>query len=242
MRTRRRILPYKQSSGSARKLSDALGIPRLRLVRTRFRPRPQDIILNWGYHAGPFTDLPVRWLNRPQAVAVARDKLATFVALDGVPTVEWTTDREVAQSWGATVYVRHSRTGQGGSGIEVVREGPLPRAPLYTKKFRATHEYRIHSFGSHCYVSKKRRRNGAEQHDVRNHANGYVYCTNNVEAPSSVLLTATMARMALGLDFCAVDILCTDSEEARVLEVNTAPGLEGSTLDWYVDRIKGVIG
>jgi glutathione synthase/RimK-type ligase-like ATP-grasp enzyme len=193
----------------------------------------------------------VNFINDPKRVAIARDKLACFRALDeaGVSTVGWTTDNQTAQDWlsgGNDVFVRHSTTGQGGSGIQVVAGGEpasiLTPAPLYTKRFAATHEYRVHAFGPYTYVQKKRRRNGAERNAVRNHANGYVYCTQNVNAPPSVTLLGNAAVTALGLDFGAVDILCTDAGEARVLEVNSAPGIEGSSLDFYVERMAERLG
>lgn len=244
MRRRIRLFPY-GPSGSARALSQRLGIPRIRIDGTsRFRPRDGDVLVNWGRASG--IALPMRGvvhvINKEHSVACARDKVRAFGAMTaaGVPTVDWTTDPDVAQAWlngGDTVFIRRSTTGQGGSGIVVVTSpGFVAPAPLYTKQFKARHEYRVHVFGPYTFVQKKRRRNGTEPNAVRNHANGYVYCTNGVEAPACVTSAAAAAIAACGLDFGAVDILCTEGGEARVLEVNTAPGLEGRTLDFYVER------
>jgi len=42
--------------------------------------------------------------------------------------------------------------------------------------------------------------------------------------------------MALGLDFGAVDIVYNENDnKAYVLEINTAPGLSGTTLEKYVE-------
>jgi hypothetical protein len=250
-----RILPYRRGSEGAAALSAALWVPRVRLPlsESRFRPRDYDIIINWGHSdgmPGPWWSGRIRYLNHPSAVLDARDKLRTLNLLRaaGVPTVEWTTNPEDAATWlsaGITVFVRHSLTGQGGSGIEVVSgllDDPLPVAPLYTRHFKARHEYRVHVVGDHTFVVKKRRRNGAERNFVRNYANGYVYCTNNVTAPQSVVDAGTTAIKALGLTFGAVDILCTEDGEARVLEVNTAPGLEGRTVEFYRSNIAPLIG
>jgi D-alanine-D-alanine ligase-like ATP-grasp enzyme len=44
------------------------------------------------------------------------------------------------------------------------------------------------------------------------------------------------------LDFGAVDVIYNRAQDkAYVLEVNTAPGLEGSTLDNYVEAIQKVL-
>lgn len=249
MRKRIRLFPYGPSD-SARALSQRLGVPRIRIDGTsRFRPRDGDVLVNWGRASG--IALPMRGvvsvLNKEHSVACARDKTRAFGAMTAasVPCVEWTIDRARAQGWleeGATVFARHSTTGQGGSGIEVVSSGVVPVAPLYTKGFRAKHEYRVHVFGPYTFVQKKRRRNGAEPNAVRNHANGYVYCTDGVTAPAAVTSAAAAAIAACGLDFGAVDILCTEGGEARVLEVNTAPGLEGRTLDFYVERFREKLG
>jgi len=41
------------------------------------------------------------------------------------------------------------------------------------------------------------------------------------------------------LDFGAVDVVFNSKEKlAYVLEINTAPGLTGSTLDGYVERLR----
>ena len=44
--------------------------------------------------------------------------------------------------------------------------------------------------------------------------------------------------MVLGLDFGAVDLLLTSDLRVMVLEVNSAPGLSGSTLSKYVEAFK----
>ena len=236
-----RILPYKQYSASAKALSRALGIKRLSLVRTKFNARLDDIIVNWGNTSWSARSV---WLNHPYRVVNARDKLMTLSILadNSVPTVEWTPFESIALEWletGHTVFTRRSTTGQGGSGI-LICEGTraiLPEAPLYTKLFKAKHEYRVHVVGDSVHISKKRRRDGVPRALVRNHANGYVYCTENVSAPEPVVRVAIDAIRALGLHFGAVDVLCTDKGDARVLEVNTAPGLEGRTLEFYAGAL-----
>lgn len=258
-----RVLPYKPTSESARELSRALGCLRLRsFVRTKFRPRDGDVIVNWGY-SGPlppaYLNGRVRYLNLPFNVAKARDKIQTFIELKAhnVPTVEWTRDRNVAQDWldtGERVVVRHSTTGQGGSGIQVVSEGEVPEAPLYTKYFRRDAEYRVHVLADQVLdvQQKKMRRQTREEtktgvrdrkstYEVRNLANGWVFTREGVVCPGSAADAATAGVAALGLSFGAVDIAVRD-DESRVLEINTAPGIEGASVGTYAYAIRKHIG
>ena len=253
---RTRMLRYGPSDG-AKALSRALNVRMLSLRGSKFRPRPGDTILNWGSHHYPDGNPAWQmtgWINSPRAVGWARDKIGTFRLLGQrgaevggpVPTVDWTTDGNVAREWNKehTVIARLTTTGQGGAGIVVLP--PLSEwieAPLYTKLFRARHEYRVHAVRGEGVidVQKKRRRNGVERSTVRNLENGYVYTRENVVAPAMVLQCAVEAIAALGLDFGAVDILCTEGGEARVLEVNTAPGLEGTTVEKYAAALNRLI-
>jgi hypothetical protein len=79
---------------------------------------------------------------------------------------------------------------------------------------------------------------------VRNHDNGFIYARNEgVEPPHQVLEQAVLAVKAIGLDFGAVDIIYNEyNEVAIVLEINTAPGLTGSTLTGYAERFKAMFG
>jgi glutathione synthase/RimK-type ligase-like ATP-grasp enzyme len=73
-----------------------------------------------------------------------------------------------------------------------------------------------------------------------------VYARNAIKIPDEtrdrLYSLATLTIGALGLDFGAVDILRTPDEVFKVIEVNTAPGVEGTTLQRYVDAFKKVIG
>jgi glutathione synthase/RimK-type ligase-like ATP-grasp enzyme len=84
-------------------------------------------------------------------------------------------------------------------------------------------------------VQQKRRREGANAtNEIRNTANGWVFCREGVEAPAIAVEAAKAAVEALGLDFGAVDIKCNrQGTRCAVLEVNTAPGLEGTSLVNY---------
>ena len=54
------------------------------------------------------------------------------------------------------------------------------------------------------------------------------------DSPQQVLDQAKLAVKATGLDFGAVDIIWNNlQEKAYVLEINTAPGLEGQSVETY---------
>lgn len=74
---------------------------------------------------------------------------------------------------------------------------------------------------------------------IRNHANGFVFCRDNIIEPSDLRDVAIQAVTALGLDFGAVDVIWNEHyNKCYALEVNTAPGLEGTTLERYTNKIK----
>ena len=112
-------------------------------------------------------------------------------------------------------------------------------APLYTKYVKKADEYRVHVFGGEVLdVQQKRKRqevpNDEVDYQIRNLAGGWVFCRDNIDCPSSVRELAVGAVRALGLDFGAVDIgFNRHNGVGYVFEVNTAPGVEGSTLDKY---------
>lgn len=260
MTTRIRVLPYGPSD-SVRELASAINIKiqELRLNAnvmslvsegSRYRSRAGDIVVNYGnrrYDSSFFGNATV--LNPVEALNRAANKVAAFNALRlaEVKTVEYTVDREVAQSWNQNeiVYERATLTGHSGEGITVRLPGEgTASAPLYTKGIQGPRrEWRVHVFeGVITYVQKKIRRNGYRElesyrEDIRNHHTGWVYSNSFTEAPpDQVLIQAHKAVSALGLNFGAVDLI-SKGTNAWVLEVNTAPGLTGTTLETYTHNI-----
>lgn len=116
--------------------------------------------------------------------------------------------------------------------------------PLYVKYIKKKDEYRVHVFrGRVIDIQQKRKRRDMENervnYQVRSHNNGWVFCRSDIRPAQSVLDNAVAAVNALGLDFGAVDVIWNDYQgQAYVLEVNTAPGLEGQTVDAYVNAIE----
>jgi glutathione synthase/RimK-type ligase-like ATP-grasp enzyme len=124
-------------------------------------------------------------------------------------------------------------------------------APLYTQYVPKRHEYRVHVFqGRVIDVQRKARRHDVADEDVnwkvRNNANGFIFARNGDAlgtVPDDVLYEATKAVTSLNLDFGAADVIFNEREAlAYVLEVNTAPGLVGTTLENYTAAFEAYRG
>lgn len=259
MQKRKRLYPYKMTSQSAKRLQDSLNAIELTgqttILRTHFQhPRKLGglFILNWGNSTLPHglsQDYEHTWINHPNKVANAANKLLTFQQLVNfdVSIPDYTRKEEIAQQWideGHRVYGRKTVTGHSGQGIRIFEAETIcspDYCPLYTKNTKAKYEYRIHVMaGEIIDEQQKKKRNDFEGGTIgiRNHANGWVFARTEVTVPEVVREQAIKAVQALGLDFGAVDIGYREVDnKAFVYEVNTAPGLEGTTLEKYTQAI-----
>ena len=117
-------------------------------------------------------------------------------------------------------------------------------APLYVKYVKKQQEYRVHIFnGSVIDVQRKMRRTETPDAEVnwqvRNHCNGFIFGRDGVSLPSSATDMCIATVAALSLDFGAVDLIYNAHEDKYyVLEVNTACGLTGTTLEIYTAAIQ----
>ncbi len=236
-----KIKPYKSGSQSAKLLARGLGVKRLR-DNSRYVPPRRATILNWGSSKNIAHG---NVLNRPEAVRSAINKLSAFQLMKAanLATVPFTSDKRVAQEWqedGYRVVARTVLNGHSGAGIIVVQsDDSLPHAPLYTRYSKKTNEYRVHIFkGRIIDVCEKRRRSGTEGNSlVRTLNNGWVYCRGGVNLADVGRKLAIDAVSALGLDFGAVDLIMKDGKHL-LLEVNTSPGLAGTTLQNYINALR----
>lgn len=252
MTPRYRVIPYKAGSASAAALADGLGGLRLRTENSRFRPRQGDVIVNWGsQREAHLKDTPARLLNDPELIVWVSDKLRFFKLMkENVPELIppfWT---EKSGIWGGDypVVCRTILNGHSGQGIVIANnESELVDAPLYVKYMKKKHEYRVHvgkvegrkNPDTIIAVQRKARNKSVPDElvnwHVRNHANGFIFARNESTAPVAVLDAARQAFEFTGLDFGAVDVIYNERDnKAYVLEINTAPGLAGSTVDDYV--------
>lgn len=247
------ILPYKIGSQSAKllaqRLTQLLGL-KVRRIRHEgtFRPRPRSLIVNYG--SGHWSRGGNFWLNPIQHCARAGNKLDAFKKFKeaNIVTPEWTVDHEMAQRWireGHVVVARTILNGHSGRGIVLCDlEHPLVAAPLYVKYKKKRKEFRVHVFQGQIIDKAEKRKRRVEARPpnfdgfIRNLSNGWVYCRDNIVSPPDLDGLAISACTALGLDFGAVDIIWNEKEnKCYVLEVNTAPGLQGTTLENYAQAI-----
>lgn len=219
-----------------------------------FKVKPWHTFINWGlsnYEPGGGR----KTINNLAALRVASNKLSTFNALkdkDGIRIPEFTTSRDVAAQWidsKDTVVARGTLTGHSGAGITLAgTKDAIPNAPLYVKYVKKQKEFRVHVvFGEVIDVQEKRKRSdlpdGFEvSFQVRNHHTGWVYCREDIIEPEGLRAMAVAAVAALGLDFGGVDLIWNEKRnEVYCLEVNTACGLEGSTVGKYAQAfVKGL--
>lgn len=243
-----RILPYKQGSRSAKSLAAGTGGKVLKLQGSNFAQKPSDLVVNWGR-----SDLTGNYsvLNPPDKVVLASDKLKLLTHLKeaGVSCIPkfWTKKEDIPNEE-FPIVCRKILRGHSGVGIHIAdTPADLVDAPLYVKYVKKAEEYRVHlgKPSKVIAVQKKVRRSGVDNPNwkVRNLDNGFIYQRHGFECPARVLEAAHDAFTSSGLDFGAVDVIWnTHYQQAVVLEINTAPGLEGSTVEDYANYFKGVMG
>lgn len=243
------LYPYKLGSKSANALKG--NFERSKCVRPdgNYKPFRNHLIINWGNSTLPnwINDTNTHILNSPIAVKKAINKLTCLQILkdNNIQTVEFTDNYFTAFSWfadGNNVIERHNVVGSKGEGIVVAKDTLNRNVPLYTKFIEKAREYRVHIFnGEVIDIQQKKRRLDTEEvpdGTIKNLANGWVFTRENITTPPELICyIAIQTIRALGLDFGAIDILTKD-DECYVLEVNTACGLEGTTLIKYTNAIK----
>lgn len=234
-------------SKGARALAKALNGRRVRdPAKIISEPSYYDEIINWGDSQCPVSEGS---LNNPSAVRLVANKLTAFDAFSSanVPIPAYARRKEDV-TWSEVTVVRHKLTGHSGEGIEICDAGSLPDAPLYVQYIKKEQEYRVHvgkrGEASIIIAVQRKARDKSNPHpdwQVRNHHNGFVFVRGGFTPPESVVDAAKQALVCSGLDFGAVDVIYNQQQgKAYVLEINTAPGLEGQTVQDYANFFKGL--
>lgn len=246
------VYPYKMGSQGAKRLAKELGVMCV-FPNGKFMPKKTHLVINWGNQQKP------KWanygiiftiLNRWDRIANACNKIKAFTKFKelGVPCPEFTEDQAVAKNWlakGNTVIGRQKVAAQAGAGIVVFAEGEkITDCPLYTKYKKKAKEFRVHVFnGKVIDFQEKRRKQGHKSNSlIRTEANGWVFCRQGAVLGDAGKAVAIQAVAALDLVFGGVDLIWNQKEDKYyVLEVNTAPGIEGTTVLSYAKAIKKYI-
>lgn len=211
--------------------------------------KEDDIVINWG-SAAPLQLLknPKRVLNNFEAVLSASNKLKAFERFseNEIPVPRWTNDKVRAAEWEHTLFARTKLSGHSGDGIIVVAKGEeVPDAPLYTYYIFKEREYRVHVVGDQVVDTQRKVRDmdrEVKSWKIRSHDNGFMFIRNNVLVDKTRDEIAVKACNALKLDFGAVDIIQDPEGNYYVLEINTAPGLEGQTVQNYATAFREIAG
>ncbi len=240
------IYSWNANSKGAKQLSRSLGIQRIRHEGSRFRGGQNKTVINWGSTQLPVEILKCHVFNQPHAIEEACDKGYFFDTVSNNLTPEYTNNIRIAQEWikeGYKVVCRTLLRASAGRGIVVARTvDELVPAPLYVKYRSSSSEWRVHIWRGEVFdTQRKVRAPGTENPnwEIRTHANGFIYQRNGLVVPPSVPTVAKAAFIEFELDFGAVDILYSERQDrAWALEINSAPGLEGQTLQNYVNILQ----
>ena len=163
-----------------------------------------------------------------------------------IPALEFTNHDLTAAAWveeGSTIFGRKYLNASCGKGIVVIEklEDFVP-CPVYTKYKKKKREFRVHVFKDQvvAVTEKKRRKefNGERDTKIRNLANGYVFVQQVENEPDELRELALRAAKVSLSDFRGVDVGYNQlKDELFVIEVNSAPGIQGTNLNKYLEAI-----
>jgi hypothetical protein len=206
--------------------------------RGEFRVAEGDFVVNWGESVRP------DGLNARAGIS-KRSEMILFKEKN-VPTLELALERPAdPEGWLGRAASHHE-------GNDLLT--PTNRPAFWTRYENLEQEFRVHIFKrgaewSSVRLGAKFPRPGVSVHPwVRSWVGGW-HLLYNAEALAlakryrGVRDAAKAAVEARGLDFGAVDIgVKARDQRPIVLEVNTAPGLEGRTLEVYAREVMRYAG
>lgn len=252
------IYSWNPNSEGAKTLKDAMGIKRIKNEGSKFKGAANKVVINWGSSQVPDEVLKCKVINHPKKVAITSDKLKFFKhiydPLDNAFIPDFTSSYEEALAWVGAKYWVCARTilnGHSGAGIVLMhKDNPqdFVKAPLYVKYIPKNEEYRVHViYGKVVDVQRKTlskekgeaaKEAGEINWKIRNLNNGFIYQRANINPSKSVYDVAIKTVGLCGLDFGAVDIVVHKATgDPYVLEINSAPGLQGQTVESYAKAL-----
>ena len=220
----------KRPSDGARCLSAALRSRGAdsRHVRRYDRLRNADLTINWG------TLVPnsSSWLNGNAPIGNKYVELR-MMRLAGVPTPDHSLEPRGA-GWLTRTFRHHAANDLLNNNLVV--------GDYYTEFVPTVREFRVHIIdGLSVRIGMKKHSPHTTIHHpfIRSSMGGWgIYYDSEAQArvTKEVRNVAKEAIIALSYDFGAVDVAITEDNRPIVWEVNSAPGLEGKTVDVYADK------
>ena len=123
--------------------------------------------------------------------------------------------------------------------------------PVYTKYKPKKREFRVHIFKDKVVTIVEKKRKSDYQGDkkdakIRNLEHGYIFA-QQIDLSDALRKRIETLSLAAGQvcqsDFKGVDVAYNEKlDDVFVIEVNSAPGIEGSNVDKYVQVIKQSLG
>jgi hypothetical protein len=231
----------------------------------------KNLLINWGNKTLPNLVMKSGCLifNHPEHVKNVSNKRLffknyfpnnTLINHDDVKSVPWTETEYTALDWlqnGHKVFARTKVSASGGQGIVVLypedhmNEEDWPDdavgCRLFTKYIPKRYEFRVHfAFNKVIGIQRKGLRHGEDNDPgrflIQNWENGFVYIRNNIIPPEKIMVACHAFIDVSALHFGAIDVIYNQKHDAAyILEVNSAPGLEGRTLLDYSTAFKNAI-
>lgn len=248
------IYSHDPNSEGAKVLAEALGIKRIKHENSKFKGNNNKLVINWGSSKVPDEVDKCQMLNVPLEVSIAANKLTFFHNTDKDLTPPWTINKAEVRTWleeGHEVCARTKLTGSGGDGLVIFCAlDNFVDAPLYTKYIKKKDEYRVHFANGGIIDIQRKALKDPDNKDreinwkIRNLENGFIFMREGVEenTPEKVKEVAQKYIDNTDLNFGAIDIIYNSKyNTAYILEVNTAPGLVGTTVEKYAQVFKDLI-
>lgn len=185
-----------------------------------------------------------------------KDKLTQYKYFKqhNISALDFTVDTAQAQHWlndGRTVFGRKVLNGSCGVGI-VVMEKPadFQPCPVYTLYKPKKREFRVHVFRDKVVAIVEKKRKADYEGDkkdakIRNLEHGYIFAQTVELTPQlkkRLEETSLAAAKVCSSDFRGVDVAYNEkNDDVFVIEVNSAPGIEGTNVERYAQAIKNSV-
>jgi hypothetical protein len=191
--------------------------------------RNYDLVINYGC-SGSFYSRDR--INSHVAVARCIDKIETFKRLKkaGLPILEYVTTRtKIPKEW-EWVVVRESFKGNNAEGMLHVENGkePMPMAPLYTRWFDHSREYRVVVLNGKVVGRYEKVNVNGLWHFMLVAAGGF----------KDIDISCIKAAEALGIDYVGFDVLAKTKKEFRICEANSGPIITPQAIEAFKKYVK----